>query len=73
MTTLKFDGIVKSIPRSGGWSARGVVIAEQHAQLFDTMIGPREFDNPGDAAAWLRTAAAERNIDAVRIEVQPVL
>ena len=69
MTAVRFDGEVKSIRRNGGWSARGVVVARRHDQLFDTLVGPKAFDRAEDAEAWLKQAAKEREIGVVSVVV----
>jgi hypothetical protein len=58
MTNTLFSGVVKPLPR-GGWSARALLTAERHGQLFDTQLGPREFATEADSRAWLKSLMAE--------------
>ncbi len=64
------DGVVKAM-RRGGWSARGLVAAVRHGQLFETQVGPREFASKQAAIDWLRRAAADRAVKIGQIVVSP--
>jgi len=65
---ISFEGTIKEM-RGGGWAARGVVVAIRHGQIFDTQVGPQQFDTEGQCDGWLRAAAARLNIDRVEIAV----
>lgn len=64
------DGVVKAM-RRGGWSARGLIAAVRHGQLFETQVGPREFPSKQAAIDWLRRAAADRAVRIGQIVVSP--
>jgi len=53
---MNFKGTVKP-RRRGGWIARGLIVEERSGQVFETQVGPREFDEPKASADWLREVA----------------
>ena len=53
---MNFKGTVKP-RRRGAWIARGLIVEERSGQVFETQIGPREFDEPKASADWLREVA----------------
>ena len=65
---IGFEGTIRPL-RRGGWTARGLVVANRHGQLIETQVGPKAFFTDVSCDAWLRAAAAGLNIDSVRIVV----
>ena len=61
------DGIVKPM-RRGGWSGRGLIATIQHGQLFETLIGPKEFGSRQAAIQWLKQVTAERSL---KVTIRP--
>jgi hypothetical protein len=62
------EGTIRRL-RRGGWAARGLIVTTRNGQLFETQIGPHEFDSQGKCDAWLRSTAAGLQIESVQISI----
>ena len=58
------NGVVKPL-RRGGWSGRGIIADVRHGQLFETLVGPKQFGSREAAIDWLKQVARERSLELV--------